>query len=410
MSSADTRRIQHDLWLIRGYYFTWMGGLGLIWPFMNLFYIRQGLSGAQVGWVLGIFAVLNLVATPIWTRMIQRSTQPQRFMQISMALNALGYVALGFQYTFLGIILLGGYRTLVAAGIAPVSDALAVAISGGTKSGYGSVRLWGSLGWAILTLLTGVLIERYGFLAGFIGCAITQVISLILLHHIHPRHFSVPKPAQPETGSSAGSSTIILKNPALIGVALMLLITGLMNSGVLQFETVYLADLGARAGLLGIASMVSAAIEIPAMLWTDKIIFRRGARWVMLTALALTGATRLLVLLFPSITAIFFERAIGGIAFSFYTVSLVKLICQHTPEGQIRPVLAIFTVALANFTNIISTPIAGSLYDLFGGRWLFLFAVAGYALGWMAIKFFRPKQTKAGLTISPAAPAAETAP
>lgn len=403
MSSSDTRLIQRDLWLIRAYYFTWMGGLGFIWPFMNLFYVRQGLSGTQVGWVLGIFALLNLTAAPIWTRMIQQSSKPQRFMQVAMALNAAGYVALAFQHTFLGIALLGGYRTLVAAGIGPVSDSLAVTISGGTKSGYGSVRLWGSLGWAILTVVTGVLIEKFGFTAGFIGCATTQILSLLILNAIRPQHFSTPPSSQPNDGGSLSSKTVILQNPALIGVAVMLFITGLMNSGVLQFETVYLADLGAKASLLGVAGMVSAAVEIPAMLWTDNVIQKRGARWVMLSALVITGMTRLLVLLFPSIQTIFVERAVGGIAFSFYTVSLVKLICQNTPEYQMRSVLAVFTVTLASFTNIISTPIAGSMYDLLGGRWLFLFAVIGYALGWLAIKLFKPRRGKGDLTSNAAA-------
>jgi MFS family permease len=149
--------------------------------------------------------------------------------------------------------------------------------------------------------------------------------------------------------------------------------------------------------------MVSAAVEIPAMLWTDNVIQKRGARWVMLSALVITGMTRLLVLLFPSIQTIFVERAVGGIAFSFYTVSLVKLICQNTPEYQMRSVLAVFTVTLASFTNIISTPIAGSMYDLLGGRWLFLFAVIGYALGWLAIKLFKPRRGKGDLTSNAAA-------
>jgi hypothetical protein len=45
---------ERNLWLIRIHYFLALGGIGLISPYLNLFFINRGLSGLQVGIVLSI--------------------------------------------------------------------------------------------------------------------------------------------------------------------------------------------------------------------------------------------------------------------------------------------------------------------------------------------------------------------
>ena len=57
---------ERNLWLIRIHYFLALGGIGLISPYLNLFFIKRGLSGLQVGIVLSIGFIVALFAAPIW--------------------------------------------------------------------------------------------------------------------------------------------------------------------------------------------------------------------------------------------------------------------------------------------------------------------------------------------------------
>jgi MFS family permease len=52
----------------RIYYFLALGGIGLISPYLNLFFVSRGLSGLQVGVVLSIGFVVALFAAPIWAQ------------------------------------------------------------------------------------------------------------------------------------------------------------------------------------------------------------------------------------------------------------------------------------------------------------------------------------------------------
>ena len=51
---------------------------------------------------------------------------------------------------------------------------------------------------------------------------------------------------------------------------------GFLNNGVLQFENVYLSQLGASKQLISVAGILSAIVELPSMIYADRIIRRVG--------------------------------------------------------------------------------------------------------------------------------------
>jgi hypothetical protein len=91
------------------------------------------------------------------------------------------------------------------------------------------------------------------------------------------------------------------------------------------------------------------------------------------------------VFAFPGVFTIIAARAVGGIAFSFYTVAMIKYIGERTAANQTATALAIFTVTLPSLINITCTPLVGHVFDLVGAHWLYLISLSGYALGAIAL-------------------------
>ena len=382
---------RRDLWLTRLYYFTALGGAGFISPFLNLFYVRLGLSGTDIGLVAAVGSVVALIAAPIWTNESRKRRNPRALLQIALALMALSYLWLGQQKLFWGIALVTVIRVLVGAAISPLSDSLALSVTGATKSGFGSVRVWASIGWVISVLSGGWLIERAGFGAGFTGVCLASLVGAVFLFPIEPRHFAKERVQGQQTARLGTVIQGVLHNRAMVGVGLMVSILGIANSGVGQFETVYLSTLGAKEGLIGVAGMASAVVEIPCMLWADRLVRRKGAHPLLLIAMVMTGLLRGMVLLFPSVLTIMAERAIGGISFSFYAVALIGFISEKTRPQETGTVLALYNVTLVSFIGILSAPVAGAAYDRFGARPLYAIALAGYLLGWLSLWLTRQR-------------------
>ncbi len=157
ITAASPKR---NLWAIRAYYFVTIGAGGFVFPFITLFYRQQGLSGVEIGWLGTIQAAIGLVAAPIWGRWSDRLNKPRQLLQLALVGTAVFHLILGQQDQFWTIALLVAAIALVMAGWNPLSDNLAVDIAEGVPgTGFGSIRLWGSLGWTIVTAVAGRLIE-----------------------------------------------------------------------------------------------------------------------------------------------------------------------------------------------------------------------------------------------------------
>jgi len=385
-------KTSRDLFFARVYYFAFMGGWGFILPFMNLFYVGLGLNGKQIGLISSVSAIVGMFASPIWVSEIKKRPQARTLFQIAIILGGIGYFLIGNQKDFPYILLIVFLHSLVASGIMPLSDSMAVTVAEEADRGYGSVRVWASVGWIISILTSGWLVERFGFIAGFIGVTGMWFLGATVVSFIQPRHFTA-KPSSAERPKTNLKLALqrVLHNRTLLGFALALILIGFLNNGVLQFENVFLGELGASKRLISIAGTLSAIVELPFMIFSDRIVRRVGAHRLMLIALTLTFLQRLTVFLFPAIVTIMIVRFIGGVAFSFYTISFVNLISTQTDPVETGTVLALYTVTIGGLVNIIAAPIAGAIFDAIGVRWLYLFAASGYFIGAVSLWFTRPK-------------------
>ena len=380
-----------DLFFARMYYFTFMGGWGFVLPFMNLFYVSLGFSGKQIGFISSISALVGMFASPIWVSEVKKHPQSQRLLQIAIIIGAVIYLVIGNQKEFLPILVIVFLHSLAVTGVMPLSDSMAVTVSEESATGYGSVRVFASLGWIVSVLSSGWLVERFGYIAAFIGVTSMWVFASGVIFFIQPRYFTSHADTKPKASLSA-TLRRILQDRVLLGFALALIAIGFLNSGVLQFENVFLGELGASKRLISVAGILSAVVELPFMIYADRIVRRVGAHKLFLIALVMTIFQRLAVLSLPYIPTIMIVRFIGGAAFSFYTISFVGLISGRTEPSETGTVLAFFTVTIAGLVNIIAAPVGGAIFDAIGARWLYGLSAGGYAIGALCLWLVMPKQ------------------
>jgi PPP family 3-phenylpropionic acid transporter len=382
-----------NLFFARVYYFTFMGGWGFVLPFMNLFFVSLGLSGQQIGLIASVSALVGMIASPLWVSEVKKHPQAQRILQGAILLGASGFFLIGNQKEFPFILLLVFLHSLAASGIMPLSDSMAVTVAQEAETGYGSVRVWASLGWIASVLTSGWLLEQFGYLAAFIGVTVMWAFAAVMVTFIQPHHFTSKRtPALPQTNLRLALRRVLHNRP-LLGLALALVIIGFLNSGVLQFENVFLEELGASKRLISVGGILSALVELPFMIYADRIVRRVGSHRLILAALSVTLLQRLIVFLLPSIPTILIIRFVGGVAFSFYTIAFVNLISTQTDSSETGTVLALYTVTIGGLVNMIAAPVAGTIFDAIGAHWLYLLSAGGYLIGILSLGLTKPDTT-----------------
>jgi PPP family 3-phenylpropionic acid transporter len=316
-------------------------------------------------------------------------------LQISLLFSAIGYLWLGFQDLFIWILLVNSFRTLASAGISPLSNLLAVLVTDETRSGFGSVRVWASIGWTAVVFLGGWLIGAVGFQTDFIGTFVVKILAMITLLWVTTEGFveKQPKESMPENLKHVIRG--LLRKPVIVAVASLIFLCGFFNSGVQQFEIVYLSQLGASELLLGVAAMLGSGLEIPAMFWADRILRRRDPYSLLIITMLIYVALRGFVFGFPSIVTVMIERALNGISFSFYVVARVRFISENTIPSETGTVLALLTTSMIYFYSIFGTSAAGYVFDTLGPRWLYVIAAFGYLASFVILLTARSRAAKA---------------
>jgi len=381
-----------ELFFARAYYFAFMGGWGFILPFANLFYVSLGFSGTQIGTIGSLSAIVGLILSPIVVTEIKKLPQARTILQFSLIFGAMGYFLLGQQREFAFILIIIFFHSVLSSSIMPTSDAMAVAVSQNAETGYGSIRVWASVGWIITVLISGRLIERFGFGAAFAGVSSTWIIGAGLVLFIPAGYFIARRDIEFSKPSLLSALQHVFHDRILLAFAIAVIFIGFLNNGVLQFENVYLAELGASKQLISVAGILSAVVELPFMIFADRFVRRVGAHRVMLLALVMISIQRATVFLLPSIATIMIVRFVGGVSFSFYTISYMGLISSRTKAGETGTVLALYTVTLAGLVSMLAAPVGGALFDANGVRPLYAFATAGYAIGAAILWFVRKRK------------------
>jgi len=377
--------------MVRIYFLLWLGGGGFLIPFISLFFARHGLTGTEIGLIGTVSAVGQLIAAPLWGRWSDRAAQPRRLIQVSLIGSAAAMLVLSQQTVFLWMAAIVAFDALISGGVSPLSDALALGISDQAK--YGSIRLWGSLGWAGIVLAAGWLIERTGLFVAFAGYAASFVVSALFLLLITPG-ITRRGQAQQDHSPGAGLQSLgegLLKNPAMLGLAASIVALTLTNNALWRFEPIYLDQLGAPETIIGLVSTVGALVEIPAMLWADRLVGRLGPRRLLLIFFVIRVAMMASVLIYPSVLTIIVMRGVGGIGYSFEVVALVLFISEAAPENQRATALALLTITLPALTNMAGSPLGGLAYDAFGAYWLYAIALGGAVVAWTVLRFATPK-------------------
>lgn len=393
MKINNTTLLFNDLFFARLYYFCFMGGWGFILPFMNLFYVSLGLNGKQIGVISSVSAVVGMVVSPLWVGHVKKHPLARRFLQGMLIVGGLMYFTIGLQAAFIWILIVVFFHALSASGIVPISDSMAVLVAKDFDSGYGGVRMFGSLGWIVSLLSSGWLVAHFGYIAAFSGVMIMWLIASFVIRQIQPHFFTSQQVVDQPKTTTLDSIKLVWQDRTLLGFAIALVVIGFMNNGVLQFENVFLSQLGASKQLISVAGILSAVVELPFMIYADRIARRVGVHRLMLIALSLTLAQRLAVLTLPYIATIMVIRFIGGVAFSFYTICFIGLVTSRTRPAETGTVLALFSVTIAGMVNIIAGPISGTIFDVIGARWLYALSATGYAISIVCLWWTRPKAT-----------------
>lgn len=363
-------------------YVTFFAAVGSMLPYLPLYYRDIGFALGEIGGVLALGPLVGLAMSPAWGALSDRHRgSPWVFVAATLtAIAGVALLALGPDR----LLVIAGAAVLGAgmAGLTPILDARALETAGRDRSGYGPVRAWGSVGYIVSVLGTGLLAEVAGLRALFIvfaACLIATGLVGLTLKPSAARMAQVRslRPMR-ETGRLFG--------PRGLGLFLLgTFLTWLGMSAVLTFTPLRFEELGASATVVGLGGAIAAGVEVPLMLRYPSLAARFGPTRLLIAGAGFLAARSVVAALAVDPVGLLASSVFAGFGYALFFVGGVTYVSTRVPAELAATAQGIFQGVGSSLSQVTAAVLGGVIAAAVGIQGLFGIAITLGAAGTLII-------------------------
>ena len=367
-------------------YFVFWSGTAAFLPYISVYYESIGIRGAQIGQLNSIPYFISLVSSVLFGFLSDVSKRHR----LMLAICTLGMMVMLFIFplasTFLALLPIVLIYSILMAPCSPLMDQTALA-SLDNPANYGKVRVGGSIGWGIMVLVTGFLIDRLslGLPVIFYVNITFYAIFLVLI---------IFMPAvRRETGGEHQQASLakirdLFMQRQFATFLLVTIIWAVGESAIGGFLFLHIKHLGGSSTLMGTALAVSLIGEILIFSTSNRIQSWLKPRKMVLLAFVVMFAWLTMLSLVRNPNAIPFFQIFGGAGFALLQSGSVAYVNKRAPSEIGTTAQAIRSGLFSGFGTGTGLIINGWIYERAGSVILFrsmsFVVLAGFLLGVLA--------------------------
>lgn len=348
-----------SIWSIRGSYFWYYAAIGAFMPFAALYYRDLGFSGFQIGMLMALPALGTALLGPFLGALADARALHHGMLRASLLTAALIGLLMTRFADFAPVFLLVCLLAVSTVTIPPLLDSFAMTTSERTHRSYGSLRVWGSLGYMLLTLIMGWLIGDTMSPIVLVGYGMCVSLTLLASFGLPPMGERVPQSMLGGLRMALGNRPLVL----LLGIAFLVATCG---SLINVFLAVHLESLGSSSGLIGVAFSISAVSELPIIAGGGLLIRRLGPMGLMFIAIC-TYLVRFSILAVTTDPAVVVAtQMLHGLSFGAFLMASVTLAHRIAGRSQAATAQSLLSAMSFGLGSITGSLIGGAVLDAIG--------------------------------------------
>jgi MFS transporter, PPP family, 3-phenylpropionic acid transporter len=368
--------------------------VSVVTVYLPLFLQAMGYTTTQIGFLLAFFNVAGIIIPLFVTPLMSRTKRLGAVLLIIAAGMAVIPVPLfhyrGFALTALFLAVYAAfYRSAI-----PVCDSMINDILGVHREKYGYVRVFGSIGFVVMSLI----LQHFIVLAECTVSEMTAWMSLpAVLFALTVLPFTgVSKkthgllPGQKDENAGTFRDTIVSFGA---GYYLVLFVIFMQNMGMIpasQFLSLYVKDF-LHSDASGFVWAFNALCEIPFMFLSGRFIRRYGALPLLLLCTGAVTVRMSLYAFIPNLAGVMLGQAMHSLTFGLFYPSCIMYCAQAAHSRRALVVsMTLFTMT-GSLANVLGSSLGGWLIDTVGYRGMFCVFALMPAVGLMLYGIIRRK-------------------
>ena len=361
----DVEKNTQSYALFSNFYFWYFAFVGVFFPYFSLYLNWLGFDKLELSILLSIGPLTRIVAPYFWGSLADRMAIHKRILTGLSITSLLIFLMLSDVDDFLMMSIFLVIFSFLMAGILPIGEARTFSALSKKANLYGRIRLWGSVGFILAVIFSGIIFENYSLIFFH---TVTVVVLIVLVFSI----ILIPLKKENINVISHDSIFTVLRHPGVVFAFFSFFLMQVAHGPLNGFFSIFLEELGYSKFSIGLFWGLSVVAEIVLFFFLPKILKRFSIKKI-LSLSAFLAAFRFFLIGWCSGSALVlcFSQLLHAFTFgAFHAAGIAAVNRAFTYNSAVRG-QALYTSLGYGAGGGLGVMLSGLSWSEFGGSWVF---------------------------------------
>lgn len=346
-----------------------------------VYMLNKGYSNSEIGMVMAVSNIVAVVLQPFIASMTdkyEKLTLRKNIAFLAMGILVMAVILLFLERISVVMTICMSIAMIATTVMQPFLNAVAVKLQEqGIQMNFGLCRACGSVAYAVVSTIVGVLIEKYSVIVVPVAVLILLVFFFACLYsigNVESVEGSTRKESREDTGKTQGLFEMLTKNKRfalfLCGVVLVFYTHTITSNYLIQI----VENVGGRSSHMGIASSIAAIVELPAMIFFVKLVRKIKCQTLLRIAGFFFAIKYVALYLAESVSMVYAAQAFQAVSYAIYIPASVHYVTLLFGKADTVKAQSFITTAIT-LGNVFASLIGGRLLDVYGTKEMLFIAV-----------------------------------
>ncbi|ADD69163.1 major facilitator superfamily MFS_1 [Denitrovibrio acetiphilus DSM 12809] len=372
---------------LSSFFFLHYATLGVIFPFMGYFFKESGFSGTEIGLYMSIFPAAKFLVTNLWTLIFSKIRHKKIYIGTCILISSVSLIPLIYTTDRFIVAVIMVIFASTRTGVIPVMDSIAISMD--SVIAYGRLRLFGSVGFIITSIISGIMVDNLG-LSGFIwtftGAGILAALPAIALDY------------------SSETFTPTKRSERKLTPELIIFFTGVTvylasYSFLYNFFNITVSEAGYSQSWAGYMWAIGVLSEIFFLYNQDKVLKLFNVKTLIALSMLLAGVRYVVTGYSDSLWMLALFSTMNGFAYGTFHLGVMRYIRLHVPQRLKLKAQGIYSGVGFGLGSITGSALSGLTYDISGLTSVWMLAFGLSTAGAVIIYFFTGRKKLSEYTV-----------
>ncbi len=378
-------------WRLSAYYFFYFAFVGAFSPYFTLYLQSIALTAADIAILMSLMQVMRILAPNLWGWLVERYGKRLAVIRLSAVASLGGFCLFFFTTRFDGLFVAMALMAFFWSAALPLVESLTFSHLRHEPARYGSIRVWGSVGFIAAVLLIGYALD-------FLPIDSVLWMTALVLAGIAACALALPEAeANPLQRASVGLRET-LRRPevrALLGACFFM---SAAHGALYVFYSIYLVEHGYEKSLVGWMWTLGVVAEIGVFMLMPRLMRRYSLREILVAAFACAVLRFVLIGWgIDSLAVLTFAQLLHGATFGAWHAAAIAAVNLWFPGKLQSRGQALYGSLSFGAGGMLGGLVSGFTWDSIGAAWTYTLgsAFAMVGLVWL-VRGWRPERLALG--------------